>query len=74
MVSIPIDKNISQEKCFPRDPTKAMAKCTRNVQPITRPIVLESTGWFANTMRIAANPHHAIVVRCQAKRSVRIVN
>ena len=38
-----------------------MAKCTRNVQPITRPIALEVTGRFANKMRIAANPHQATV-------------
>lgn len=70
----PMARNASQTKCRPRDTTRVSAALTRNVTANTADTVDDDTGPWANKNSSAPAPHHATLVRCQAKRSVRTVN
>ena len=73
-VQIAMIRNIIQDRCLPRENIpESMLLNKKTAEIIIRTIVLTEID-VENDSSIPAYPHHAIVVRCQANRNVRLVN
>src|SRR5215204_971437 len=71
-----ISRNTTHDKCRPREPTKAITALTKKVAAMTLDDIRAgaSSGYEASIRSTAAAPNQATVVRCHAKRNVRLVN
>jgi hypothetical protein len=67
-------RNRGQARCSPLEPTSTVADVTKNVMPMMSEMAWAETGGRASSARIAAKPHQATDVTCQANRRVRVVN
>jgi hypothetical protein len=70
----PINKKTGHEICRPHEATSATQPVARKVAANTIDRFWKVNDRSASKIRIAAKPHHAIVVICQANRSVSSVN
>jgi len=69
----PINRNTGHAKCRPRDAMSAIAPVVKNVTARIVDKLANDIARSASSRMMAAKPHHAIVVRCQANLSVLIV-